>query len=514
MKGAVKERAARIIFALSATAAILAVGLICVFLFAGGIPGIIKIGVGEFLFGTDWSPTDVPASYGILPMIVGSVYVTVGAIIIGVPVGLFTAVFMAFICPKPLYKILKPAVDLLAGIPSVVYGFFGMVVLVPFIRNAFNVPGNSGNNVLTASILLGMMIPIHATLLPYISSADELKTKPTQHSVHKLREIGIEPDVLLCRTEYPIPQSMKRKISLFCSVPEGAVIEAMTLPSIYHLPEAFEKQGLTDIIINRLGLTPKRKNDKKWFKFVKQKHNREVNIAIAGKYAELKDAYKSVSESLYSAGMSNKVNVKIKYVNTEKDNIPADIKGADGIIIPGGFGPRGIEGKLKAIKYARESKVPALGICLGMQCFVIEAARNMCGLKDADSVEFNPKTKNPVITIMAHKKIAGEMRLGNYASSLQKGSLAHKLYGAQNIQERHRHRYEFNTDYAPLLAKAGLHISGLHNDVLAEIVERRDHPFFIAGQFHPEFGSRPTKPHPLFDGLVKAAIKHNNARRK
>jgi CTP synthase len=265
------------------------------------------------------------------------------------------------------------------------------------------------------------VMTVHLTLIPYIASADELKTKPTQHSVNKLREIGIEPDVLISRAEKPISQKMKEKLSLFCSVPSKAVIHAIDVPSIYMVAENFEKQGLTDIIIERLGLTKKakKKTGREWFDFI----NKSVacknclNIAIAGKYAELKDAYKSVAESLNLAGMSNKVKVQIKYVNTEKENVVAALKGMDAIIVPGGFGKRGIDGKIAAIKYARENKIPFLGICLGMQCVVIEAARNLAGLKDADSTEFSPKTKHPVIDMMEAqkkvKKLGGTMRLVN-----------------------------------------------------------------------------------------------------
>ena len=354
---------------------------------------------------------------------------------------------------------------------------------------------------------------VHATLIPYIASAGELKTKPTQHSVTKLREIGLEPDVLICRSEHPIPKKMKSKISLFCSVPVEAVIEAADVPSIYLLPENFEKQNLTDLIIKRLNLKPKKKNDGKWFNFVKKatKHNKTVNIAIAGKYAELHDAYKSVAESLNLAGMSNGVKVKIKYVNTETDKIPAALKGVQGIIVPGGFGKRGVEGKIKTVKYARENKIPFLGICLGMQCTVIEAARNLAGLKGADSTELEPNTKYPVISMMEEQKkvklLGGTMRLGNYPCALEKDSLAYNLYKKNMIEERHRRRYEYITEFVPQLEKVGLHVTGWHKGTLPEIVEYKNHPFFIAVQFHPEFKSSPMNPHPLFDGLVKAALK-------
>ncbi len=354
---------------------------------------------------------------------------------------------------------------------------------------------------------------VHATLIPYIASAGELKTKPTQHSVTKLREIGLEPDVLICRSERTLPQSMKSKISLFCSVPVEAVIEAKDVPSIYLLPENFERQNLTDLIIKRLNLKPKTKNDGKWFDFVKKaiKPNKEITIAIAGKYAELHDAYKSVAESLNLAGMSNDVSVKIKYVNTQTDNIPSSLNGVQGIIVPGGFGKRGVEGKIEAIKYARENKIPFLGICLGMQCTVIEAARNLAGLKGANSAEFEAKTPYPVITMMKEQKevkmLGGTMRLGNYLCELEKDSLAYKLYKQENIEERHRHRYEYNTEFVEKLESVGLHITGWHKHTLPEIVEYKDHPFFVAVQFHPEFKSSPMNPHPLFDGLVKAGLR-------
>jgi len=385
-------------------------------------------------------------------------------------------------------------------------GTVGDIESLPFLEAARQFRADKGReNVMT----------VHATLIPYLRTSDELKTKPTQHSVNKLREIGIEPDVLICRTEKPISDGMKRKLSLFCSVAPEAVIEARDAASIYQVPESFEKQGLTDLILKRLSLKGKKKNDGSWFKFINKSlsYKKEINIGISGKYSELKDAYKSVAESLNLAGMSNKVKVKIRYVNTEKDPIPQSLKGLDGIIVPGGFGKRGIEGKILSIKYARENKIPFLGICLGMQCAVIEIARDMAGFKDADSCEFNAKTSHPVITMMEEQKkvknLGGTMRLGNYDAKILKGTLAYKLYQKEAITERHRHRYEYNTDYVKELEKYGLIVSAWHKGILPEIVELKDHPFFIGGQFHPEFASRPLRPHPFFDGLVKAAIKFN-----
>ncbi len=357
------------------------------------------------------------------------------------------------------------------------------------------------------------VICVHVTLLPYIAVAGELKTKPTQHSVNKLREVGIEPSMLICRTEQPLADGIKNKLSLFCSVPEAAVIECADAKSIYEVPYNFYKQKVDEQIISLLHLEPKHSVDTNWFKFLEKALNptKTVKIAVAGKYAEFQEAYKSIHEALRHAGMNNDVKVQVNYINTEKADVAEALKDADGILVPGGFGGRGIEGKLETVRYARENKIPLLGICLGMQCVVIETARNLCGLSDADSTEFNPQTKAPVVDLTPQQKNVvykgGTMRLGNYTADLEKGSLARKLYGQDQILERHRHRYEFNPEYVKQLRDAGLKVSGWHEGVLPEIVEREDHPYFIAGQFHPEFGSRPQRPHPLFDGLIKAALK-------
>ncbi len=362
------------------------------------------------------------------------------------------------------------------------------------------------------------VISVHVTLIPYIAVAQELKTKPTQHSVNKLREVGIAPSMLICRTEKPITQKMKEKISLFCSVPAKAVIECADAKSIYHVPEMFYKQEVDKQIISLLGLKPTKKVDPKWFEFFDKAMtpSKSVRIAIAGKYSELQDAYKSVNEALRHAGMNNDCKVEIVYVNTEKDDVDKKLSTVDGILIPGGFGTRGIEGKVEAIRYARENKKPFLGICVGMQCAVIETARNLCGLHDANSTEFDPTTKDPVVDLTPQQKNVvykgGTMRLGNYTADLKAGSLARRLYGKNQIVERHRHRYELNPSYVKQLADAGLKVSGWHEGVLPEIVEREDHPYFIAGQFHPEFGSRPTRPHPLFDGLIKASLKEKEGK--
>ncbi|MBO7191557.1 MAG: CTP synthase [Elusimicrobiaceae bacterium] len=362
------------------------------------------------------------------------------------------------------------------------------------------------------------VICVHVTLLPYIAVAQELKTKPTQHSVNKLRELGIEPSMLICRTEQPISDALKEKISLFCSVPAKAVIECMDAKSIYHVPEMFYKQQVDKQIISLLGLTPTQEVDPKQFEFFDRAMNpsKSVKIAVAGKYAEFQEAYKSIHEALRHAGMNNDARVEVVYINTEKDDVSQALKGADGILIPGGFGGRGVEGKINTVRYARENKVPFLGICLGMQCTVLEAARNLCGLHDANSTEFDPTTKDPVVDLTPQQKNVvykgGTMRLGNYSADLKTGSLAHRLYGKDRIDERHRHRYELNPNYVKQLQDVGLNVSGWHEGVLPEIVERTDHPYFIAVQFHPEFGSRPMRPHPLFDGLIKASLKEKEAR--
>ncbi len=362
------------------------------------------------------------------------------------------------------------------------------------------------------------VINVHVTLIPYIAAAQELKTKPSQHSVNKLRELGIQPSMLICRTEKPLSDGLKSKLSLFCSVPQANVIECADAKSIYEVPLNFYKQKVDERVISLLGLQPKHAVDAQWFKFFDKALNpsKTVKIAVAGKYAEFQEAYKSIHEALRHAGMNNDAKVEVVYINTEKDDVRKMLQNADGILIPGGFGGRGIAGKIETVRYARENKVPFLGICLGMQCTVIEAARNLCGLADADSTEFNPQTKDPVVDLTPQQKNVvykgGTMRLGNYTADLEPGSLARKLYGKDQIVERHRHRYEFNPAYVKQLREAGLKVSGWHEGVLPEIVEREDHPYFIAGQFHPEFGSRPLRPHPLFDGLIKASLKRKEGK--
>jgi len=352
--------------------------------------------------------------------------------------------------------------------------------------------------------------------VPYIKVAGEIKTKPTQHSVGTLREIGIQPDALICRTEESLSEEVKEKISLFCNVRQEAVIEARDVGSIYQVPLDFKKQILDEIILSHFNLICKFSDLKDWEKNVVERAlypESKVKIALVGKYIALQDAYKSIYEALAHAGIANNCEVEIVRVDSED----IEKKGADkllaevsGVLVPGGFGYRGIEGKIKAIKFARENKIPFLGLCLGMQCAVIEFARDVCGLKEANSTEFKLKAKYPVISLLAEQKkikdLGGTMRLGAYPCKIKKNSLAFKVFGQPLVWERHRHRYEFNNAYRKLLEKQGLFFSGIYpKKNLVEIVELKDHPYFIAVQFHPEFKSKPDKAHPLFRGFIKAA---------
>ncbi len=356
---------------------------------------------------------------------------------------------------------------------------------------------------------------IHVTLVPYIEGAKELKTKPTQHSVNKLREIGILPDMIICRAEKSIDDSLKKKISLFCNVSKECVVEAKDSSSIYYIPEALHKQNADNLVMGKLKLKPKKRFNAGWFKQIKamDKCGKKVKVAVVGKYADLKDAYKSIDESIKIAGAELSVKTEISYLDAEDKQLMKNIKNYDAVLVPGGFGIRGVEGKIRAIKYARENKVPFLGICLGMQCSVIEFARNAARLKGANSTEFDKNVKYPVIKILDGQKNVkyrgGTMRLGNYTSNLKNGSMARKLYKKASVEERHRHRYEMNPEYVQVLEKAGMNVSAYHKNILPEIVEIKDHPFFIGVQFHPEFASRPMKPHPLFKGFVKAATERN-----
>ncbi|MBD3180097.1 MAG: CTP synthase [Candidatus Latescibacteria bacterium] len=369
----------------------------------------------------------------------------------------------------------------------------------------------------------GNSLYIHLTLVPYIAAAREIKTKPTQHSVKGLREIGIQPDLLLCRSERPLSDEIKNKISLFCNVEKEAVIEALDSDSIYEVPLNLHKEGFDEIVVKKLRLEcepPMLDNWKEMTRKIRSPRS-HVRIAICGKYVHLVDAYKSIVESFTHAGVANDVKVDIQWVNAEdveEEGVESCLRGISGILIPGGFGERGIEGKIAAVRYARENNIPFLGICLGLQCAVIEYARSVCGLK-AGSSEFDPDVEAPVIDLMLQqrnlKKMGGNMRLGSYPCRLKEGSLAERLYGIEEIDERHRHRWEVNNEYREILKENGLVFSGLSPEGdLVEMVELDSHPYFIASQFHPEFKSRPQKPHPLFDGLVKAAIQLSNASTK
>lgn len=369
------------------------------------------------------------------------------------------------------------------------------------------------------------VIYIHVTLVPYISAAGELKTKPTQHSVKELRSIGIQPDIIVCRTEKDINDDLKRKMALFCDVDPEAVISNMTCNTIYEVPLLLQEEGLDSIVLQKLGLEDKPCDMEEWKAMVRRilDAKKTVDIALVGKYVELHDAYLSVAEALSHAGFAFGTKVNIHWVNSEDleehlDDLDSVFGGVDGIIVPGGFGPRGVEGKIAAIQYAREKKVPFLGLCLGMQCAVIEFARHVCGWSDANSSEFEPESQYPVIDLMADQEDVtekgGTMRLGIYPCKLTADTKARALYGEEIVYERHRHRYEVNNEFRQAMADKGLVFAGTSPDNrLVEMIELKDHPFFEATQAHPEFKSRPTRPHPLFRGFVEAAIQHEEDRK-
>ena len=360
---------------------------------------------------------------------------------------------------------------------------------------------------------------VHCTLIPYIYGSNELKTKPTQNSVRDLRNMGIRPDALVCRAPFETGENIKKKLSLFCSVPTENVIDSIDVKNIYEIPINYYNQKFDEIVLKQFNLPIKKANLKYWEDLIKTVDNlkNEIEIALVGKYVELHDAYISVAEALKHAGYKYNTKVNINWIdseNLEKDNINLKevFKNSKGILVPGGFGTRGTNGKIKAINYARTNKIPFLGICLGMQLAVIEFAQNVLKLEDATSTEFDPTCKNPVIDLMADQKsvsnMGGTLRLGNYECTLVPNTLASKIYKEEKILERHRHRYEFNNKYKEQLEAKGMIFSGINEaNNLVEIIELKDHPHFIASQFHPEFKSRPTRPHPLFDSFIKASIK-------
>ncbi|HDP67459.1 MAG TPA: CTP synthase [Candidatus Marinimicrobia bacterium] len=365
-------------------------------------------------------------------------------------------------------------------------------------------------------------LSMHLTLVPYIETSGEIKTKPTQHSVQRLREIGIQPDILLCRTKYHLDDSVKKKIALFCNVTPKAVIEAFDVETIYEIPLVYERQFLGDLILETLGL-PRRKSDLKTLeRFVQKikKPAKQVTIAVCGKYTQLHDAYKSIMEAFIHAGVENDCRVNIRWIEAEDIRAEDSAKlldDVDGLLVPGGFGDRGIEGKIQAIRVAREGKIPFFGICLGLQCAVIEFARHCCGMEGANSREFDEDTKFTVIDLMeAQKSVSnkgGTMRLGAYPAQIQPDTRAAKIYGVRKISERHRHRYEVNNQYLPQLLENGLVIGAVNAELdLVEMIELPGHPWFVACQFHPELKSRVNRAHPLFREFVRAAVNYRKGR--
>ncbi len=397
-------------------------------------------------------------------------------------------------------------------------GTVGDIESLPFLEAIRQIRGDVGKE---------NTLYIHLTLVPYIETAGELKTKPTQHSVKELREIGIQPDILLCRTDRMLSPDIKGKIALFCNVDQSAVITAKNVDTVYEVPIVFHQEGLDEQIAEKLNIWMARASLSSWERIVKKiKSPRfQTTIAIVGKYVSLVESYKSLTEALVHGGLANGARVNLRYVDSErieKEGPDRLLQEVDGILVPGGFGTRGIQGKIRAIQFAREKKVPFFGICLGMQCAVIEVARHCAGLKNADSTEFSPHTKHPVIylleewldrekTVQKRNSDApkgGTMRLGAYPCKLEEKSLAHYAYGKKLVYERHRHRFEFNNDYLKDLSKAGMIFSGTSPDKgLVEIIELKSHPWFLGCQFHPEFKSKPMAPHPLFREFIRASLK-------
>jgi len=368
------------------------------------------------------------------------------------------------------------------------------------------------------------VVYVHVTMVPFLKSSGELKTKPTQHSVKALREIGIQPDILICRTSHPLSDDLKQKIALFCNVSHQSVFEARDVDAIYEVPLMLNSQGLDYRVADHLQLETKKPALGRWRKMVRKYLNprREIDIAVCGKYVSLADAYKSIMESFVHAGIANDVKVNLTWVDTEKINrynAKRKLSRFAGMLVPGGFGWRGIEGKLETIRYARVNKVPMFGICLGLQCAIVEFARNVCGIEDAVSSEFGPNAKNQVISLMPDQaevaEKGGTMRLGAYPCELKEGTLVRKIYGENLISERHRHRYEINNKYREKLAAHGMVFSGLSpNGQLVEIIELKRHPWFVGCQFHPELKSRPMRPHPLFRNFVRASLEYDEKRKQ
>ncbi|OIQ74922.1 CTP synthase [mine drainage metagenome] len=393
-------------------------------------------------------------------------------------------------------------------------GTVGDIESLPFLEAARQVRHDRGRD---------NVFYLHISLVPYIGPSGELKTKPTQHSVAALRSIGIQPDAIVCRSDRAIPDSVKRKISLMCDVDVEAVVAASDAPSIYDIPKVLHAEGLDAYVVRRLGLPFRDVDWHDWDDLLRRVHQpkHEISVALVGKYIDLPDAYLSVTEALRAGGFANDARVRIKWVTSDdcesEEGALRHLGDVDAICVPGGFGVRGIEGKVGALKWARENRVPVLGLCLGLQCMVIEAARNLAGIPDANSAEFDPETKSPVIATMAtqldvvagERDMGGTMRLGSYPAALVEGTIVSELYGSLLIDERHRHRYEVNNEYRKALTDAGLVFSGFSPDgLLVEFCElpREVHPFYVGTQAHPEFRSRPTRPHPLFAGLVAAAL--------
>jgi CTP synthase len=391
-------------------------------------------------------------------------------------------------------------------------GCVGDIESLPFIEAVRQVKWDLGPN---------SSLVIHLTLIPYLNAAKELKTKPTQHSVKELLEAGIQPDILVCRTEKPLPLDIRKKLALFCNVHLNSVVEAMDADTIYDVPLLMRKEKLDERVLAKLKIPAKAEPDlEQWKTFLGKLKNpvEEVNIGLVGKYVSLPDAYKSIAEAFVHAGAENDCKVNLKWISSEeitKDTVEQTLKGLHGVLVAPGFGERGLEGKIEAIRHVRENKIPFFGICLGMQCSVVEFSRNVLGL-EASSTELNPKTKNPVIDMMEEqKKITmkgGTMRLGSYTCKLKKGSKAQQAYGETQISERHRHRYEFNNKYMEQIESAGLKAVGVNPDSgLVEIVELKDHPWFVGVQYHPELKSTVLNPHPLFVKFVEASIEHKKS---